>query len=532
MINRYIIFCFTIIVFALGVSFYPKSSGVTISLENDPLSPFPEIKVRSVANARVEVSQSELLREINIQIRATKAPEVTISGAKMKYNCAESRCTVSFWSSASSEVNVNIVATSSDSQFTIEGIVLSKEKYQSAITDGILKEAAILLLLLYPVYFLVYKKTWLSQWLLISLSFYLLAKIQLMFSFALAGYLLISFFAPKAENKTIRRVFKPFYIVASAVLFFIIFKFMLVHIQYWSLQESSYSLAVPVGISYFLLRIIDAQLKWYRGELKNVLLREYLLFVGFLPTVPAGPIDTLDNFIKGRVDRISQQDIRIGFARFFFGVFQKLVLADFLLAPLLGSGYDPQTLEGYNICLKLIFTFLFIYMDFSAYSNIAIGLSRLLGYKIIENFNWPVLALTPRDFWKRWHISLSVWCMRNVYFPLIVKTKSAKISVFMVMLTIGMWHAVSLSWFLWAVHHSLGILASGLIEKYLIPKNLFKSRFSYVVKTIPSRIVTLVYICAGYSFAQFSDINLALNMYFSYWEYVISPLTRLVSWIC
>ena len=210
------------------------------------------------------------------------------------------------------------------------------------------------------------------------------------------------------------------------------------------------------------------------------------------------------------------------------GLFKKIVIADHLLRSYwLGeeSGYlfglaehNPLfTLIGAtdysNGLSALIFCFLgllFAYIDFSAYSDIAIGISRLFGHRIIENFYYPFLAPNIREYWKRWHISLSEWSFRNIYFPALIKTKSSFLPLYLVMVSIGLWHALSLSWFLWAIHHASGMTVVSLAQKFINPHK-------YVLYALyPLRTLTnLVFASAGFAFVFFQDHELATKTYIS-----------------
>jgi len=118
--------------------------------------------------------------------------------------------------------------------------------------------------------------------------------------------------------------------------------------------------------------------------------------------------------------------------------------------------HDISTWEAWRF---LILSFFLFYLDFSAYSDIAIGSSRLLGFRIAENFNWPILATNPAAYWKRWHISLSGWCQAYVYLPVIGLTRNPYMAVFASFTCIGLWHAGNWNWLAWGLYHACVVTA-------------------------------------------------------------------------
>jgi len=147
------------------------------------------------------------------------------------------------------------------------------------------------------------------------------------------------------------------------------------------------------------------------------------------------------------------------------GMCKKLVLADavfFNLASDLGvaetAGLTPESSSG-ALWLGALLCYARIYAEFSGYSDIAVGAGLLWGRRIMENFNWPVLATTPSDFWRRWHISLSDWCARHIYMPAIGRLRSPFLPLFGSFLVMGLWHLIGWNRVAWALWQTLGVLA-------------------------------------------------------------------------
>lgn len=240
------------------------------------------------------------------------------------------------------------------------------------------------------------------------------------------------------------------------------------------LQAGIYDLvwtaAVPVGISFYTFQTLSYTIDIYRGKLKPARnFWDFSLFVAFFPQLVAGPIVRAVTFlpqleIKPRFDRERLHD---GLYRIGTGLVKKALLADILSQYLVDPVYNSPgeyTLLAHVIAM-VAFTFQ-IYFDFSGYSDIAIGTARLFGFDLDENFMTPFKSLGLREFWRRWHISLSSWVRDYVYFPLGGSRGSElKIAsnVMITMIIIGLWHGASELWLLY------GLLQGGAmcLERFL-----------------------------------------------------------------
>lgn len=181
------------------------------------------------------------------------------------------------------------------------------------------------------------------------------------------------------------------------------------------------ALVLPVGISFYTLQSLGYLIDVYRGDIyaeKNYL--RFALFVPFFPQLVAGPIERSKNLLKqiGTAKKFSYENLKRGFLLIGWGMFLKMVIAD-RAAIFVDKVYaDYHTYGGFYIILA---TFLFsiqIYCDFHGYSTIARGAALTLGYSLVENFNAPYLSGSVREFWRRWHISLSSWFRDYLYIPL------------------------------------------------------------------------------------------------------------------
>ena len=293
-------------------------------------------------------------------------------------------------------------------------------------------------------------------------------------------------------------------------------------------QVAGAQAGVALGASYIAIRLIDTHLRWHRDELRDMRLGTFLAYVLFPPTLPAGPIETLERFHAGRLSRLRRDDVAAGLARVCLGMAKKVILADYLLGRwLFGTAglfdrttLDPAAARWPVIAGALATSFLYAYADFSAYSDLAIGVARLCGHRIMENFNFPVVADGLRDFWRRWHISLSSWCMRNVYFPLVLATRRTYQPLFAVMATVGLWHSFSPTWWAWAMHHGAGLSASSWLERHGLPSRSARWR----AWGRPLRIAaTLTFVVGGHAFVLISDFRTALHVYLRFWTFGLLP---------
>ncbi len=181
-------------------------------------------------------------------------------------------------------------------------------------------------------------------------------------------------------------------------------------------------LAVPVGISYFTFRAVHFLVESHRGKIGPISGIDFFYYITFIPTVVAGPIERYPAFSKQQknIDGFDPELFGDGLQRIAVGLVKKLVLADMFygfIEPFMATPTNLALTPG-QIWLSLHGYYAYLYMDFSGYSDIAIGISRLFGFRIMENFNWPIFAHNIREFWRRWHISLTGWLTEYVYYTL------------------------------------------------------------------------------------------------------------------
>ncbi len=220
------------------------------------------------------------------------------------------------------------------------------------------------------------------------------------------------------------------------------------------------NIVLPVGISFYTFQSLSYTIDVYRGRLPATpSLRDFGLFVAFFPQLVAGPIERAEALLP-RVQRARAFNLvvaRDALVLMAWGFFKKLVIADNVgvIANRVFSMQDP----GFEILWAGVFAFgIQIYADFSAYTDIARGTARWLGFDLMKNFDHPYLATSPSDFWRRWHISLSSWFRDYLYIPLGGSRHGLPRTLVNVMITFvvsGLWHGAAWNFVMWGAYHGV-----------------------------------------------------------------------------
>ena len=228
-------------------------------------------------------------------------------------------------------------------------------------------------------------------------------------------------------------------------------------------SESTWILNVilPVGISFYTFQTMSYSLDIYNGKLKPTKdFISFASFVSFFPQLVAGPIERASNLLpqilNNRVFKY-EQGVQ-GLKLILYGMFKKVVIAD-SLAPQVDTIFENYaTLNGGVLLLGLIYFSFQIYCDFSGYSDIAIGTSKLFGFELRSNFKFPYFSRDIGEFWRRWHISLSTWFRDYLYIPLGGSNKGKWISIrniFIIFMVSGFWHGANWTFIVWGLIHAM-----------------------------------------------------------------------------
>jgi alginate O-acetyltransferase complex protein AlgI len=225
---------------------------------------------------------------------------------------------------------------------------------------------------------------------------------------------------------------------------------------------------LPLGISFFVFQKIAYLVDAYRQKVRGYSLTDYSLFVTFFPQLIAGPIvhhsEVVPQFSRQQTWRLNAADINVGLTQFVCGLFKKVVLADPLATiatPIFEAaqnGATPTSLDGWIAALAYTFQ---IYFDFSGYSDMALGLARLFGVKLPQNFNSPYKAANITDFWRRWHMTLSRFLRDYLYIPLGGNRKGPARRYANLMLTMllgGLWHGAGWTFVFWGGLHGIYLI--------------------------------------------------------------------------
>lgn len=224
---------------------------------------------------------------------------------------------------------------------------------------------------------------------------------------------------------------------------------------------------LPVGISFYTFQTMSYSIDVYRRELPATSnLINFLAYVSFFPQLVAGPIERARHLLPQfeHTRRITLGMVQEGVWLMVWGMFKKVVLAD-NLAPLVDMVYQGSDFSGPTVVLGTIAFALQIYCDFSGYSDIARGTALILGFDIMMNFNLPYLSTSLREFWQRWHISLSTWLRDYLYIPLGGNRQgNARTSANLIttMTLGGLWHGAAWNFVLWGVWHGGGLVLARL----------------------------------------------------------------------
>jgi alginate O-acetyltransferase complex protein AlgI len=266
---------------------------------------------------------------------------------------------------------------------------------------------------------------------------------------------------------------------------------------------------LPVGISFYTFQSIAYVIDVYRGEIKatrNIL--NYAAFISFFPQLVAGPIERARNLlpqIEG-VRSFNYQNAVIGCRLILWGLFKKIMVADNAAGMVDTIFTNQSTASGLQLCTGIFLFGIQIYCDFSGYSEIARGTSKLLGIELMQNFNYPYFSRDIHQFWRRWHISLSTWFKDYVFIPLggsKISMSQTILNTFIVFFISGLWHGANAKFIVWGIYHFL------LYALYMLVKNLFPK---YRLPNVLSCIVTLVFVMLGWIFFRANDLSSAFEI--------------------
>jgi D-alanyl-lipoteichoic acid acyltransferase DltB (MBOAT superfamily) len=237
------------------------------------------------------------------------------------------------------------------------------------------------------------------------------------------------------------------------------------HPGLWTLR-----VILPVGISFYTFQALSYTIDVYRGQLHATRkFHEFLLAVLYFPHLVAGPIQRANNLLPQVVNprRTTRLQISEGLSLIVAGYFKKVFIAD-NLAPIVNAIFHEPNPRADHVVLAAYAFAVQIYCDFSGYTDIARGVAKLMGFEFMLNFNLPYLAANPREFWSRWHISLSTWLRDYLYIPLGGNRDSewrTSRNLFLTMVIGGLWHGANWTFVIWGAYHGALLIIHRLLTR-------------------------------------------------------------------
>lgn len=356
------------------------------------------------------------------------------------------------------------------------------------------------------------KKEWVKNIFLLAVSYLFYGLFEAKFLFVLIYITIINYGTILLLSKKKDKSILALGIILSLLpLVFFKYTYFLLNNVLGIEGEMFGKIVLPVGISFFTFQALSYTIDIYRQK-ENIIpsLLDFSLYTAFFPTILSGPIErarTLMPQIKS-LQHCNFHLILNGIQLFTWGVFQKIVVADRISEYV---GYVYASPENYGTTTILLTIFLYsiqIYCDFAGYSNMAIGIGRMLGFNICKNFNFPYFSTSIRDFWKKWHISLTSWLTEYVYFSLggnRVKEWRWMVNILIVFLVSGIWHGAAWTFIAWGGIHGI----YQIIEHYVLgKKKKFKNSLSKIVAS--SALFTIVSL--AWVFFRANSIEQAWNV--------------------
>lgn len=268
-----------------------------------------------------------------------------------------------------------------------------------------------------------------------------------------------------------------------------------------------------LGLSYMTFRALDLLIHAAQPRTKQLNFMQAVSYLLFFTPFLAGPINRYGSFVKdsgAELEPITPSFLQAGVMRACIGIIKIIVVGRFLFHySFLGQDIDLQTVSPADLAIATYCTFLYIYVDFSGYCDVAIVLGRFFGIQIPENFNFPFLARNLQEFWNRWHISLSHWCRDHIFFnlmrllavrlPMLPDLASLAFSIFVTFFLVGAWHGDALHWILYGVYHGAGLSLWMVFSKSmdrLAPK-IYAGLRGNLVYQVASAVITFNFVVLG-----------------------------------
>lgn len=372
---------------------------------------------------------------------------------------------------------------------------------------------------------------------LLSYIFYLWSSIDTFFLFLLLSFIvylfgqLIYLNNLKSERGSDSRKYLTFFLILAVGYLFLskYAVFVLSQIKLLKYFEFTLeSILVPIGVSFVIFEAVSYVVDIYRGAEPGSLL-DVMLFLSMFSKIVSGPIVLWKDFVPQVKYRYTDSIlVTQGINRIIIGYAKKAIIADTFGAQiqLINNVASASGVDTFTLWIKAILYFFQIYYDFSGYSDIAIGLSNIFGFKFKDNFNFPYISCSVSEFWRRWHISLGTWFREYVYIPLGGNRKgNVYFHLLVVFLLTGIWHGANWTFVVWGILNGVFVV----IERFIRDKQWYRSIplfvkwffticiifFEWIIFSSSSMADAVLMICQMFTFTGINTLNFT-------WKYFLS----------
>lgn len=327
------------------------------------------------------------------------------------------------------------------------------------------------------VYGILQSKTTLQKFLLILFSFYFYYKSSGNYVFLLFITIGIDYVFSILITKTVKKresTILTFLAITFSLGFLLYFKYLDFFLQSLGIGDKFYeksNFILPIGISFYTFQSISYIVDVHRRKIKLPSIIDYLLYMSFFPHLVAGPIVRAKDFLPQlrKKLKISKALINEGLFLITKGFVKKAIIADFIAQYVDIIYASPNGISGVESSFAVLGYALQIFCDFSGYTDMAIGIALLLGYRLCLNFDSPYKATQITEFWRKWHISLSSWLRDFIYIPLGGNRKGLLLQLFFLMVTMtlgGLWHGADWKFVWWGIGHGFLLIVHKLFVKW------------------------------------------------------------------
>lgn len=390
----------------------------------------------------------------------------------------------------------------------------------------------IFFLVVFALYYLFSKSCKVQQWIILLANYFFYGYADARMLWLLGGatfvcYVLGAGIANVGKDKTKNILTAVGVILGVALLLY--FKYLNFFVESLSdLLETiglhtnweTFQIIMPLGISFFTFKLISYIVDIRQGTVpveKNFI--SFAAYISFFPTILSGPIDRACNFLL-QTKQAKKFDYSLaveGCRQILWGMFKKMVVADGLS---LFIQRDLDTSNGSTLAIVAIFYSIQLYADFSGYSDMAIGVGKLLGYRIAPNFRYPYFSQNIAEFWRRWHMSLLTWFRYYLYFPLggsrCSKWKVVR-NTFIVFLVSGLWHGANWTFICWGLFHALLFMPALLLGRKAV-KHSFDEKQALTIRGLFSMLEVFVLVTIAWIIFRMDSIS----QFFQYIDKVFS----------